>query len=90
MISYASMARASCLGAGVEDFAKELVVLMRLRHEHIVTFYGIYQHFHVEGSGIVSDRCARPLIPGLLAVPGYHLMLLLRIAVSFVTAERSR
>ena len=44
MNSYASMARmvrASCLGAGVEDFAKELVVLMRLRHEHIVTFYGI-------------------------------------------------
>ena len=64
MNSYASMARmarASCLGAGVEDFAKELVVLMRLRHEHIVTFYGIYQHFHVEGGGgggTVSDRCA--------------------------------
>ena len=59
--SMARMARASCVGAGVEDFAKELVVLMRLRHEHIVTFYGIYQHFHVEGGGgggTVSDRCA--------------------------------
>ena len=57
MNSYASMARASCLGAGVEDFAKELVVLMRLRHEHIVTFYGIYQHLE-GGGGTVSDRCA--------------------------------
>ncbi len=29
--------------AGVAEFAKELVVLMRLQHEHIVTFYGVYQ-----------------------------------------------
>jgi hypothetical protein len=58
MNSFANMAHASCLGAGVEEFAKELVVLLRLRHEHIVTFYGIYQHFHVEDGGTVSDRCA--------------------------------
>ncbi len=48
----------SFVGAlGVKDFTKELVVLMRLRHAHIVTFYGIYQHFYTEGGGTLSDRC---------------------------------
>jgi hypothetical protein len=52
-------ARVPCT-SGVKDFAKELIVLMRLRHEHIVTFFGIYQHFDVEKGGTtLSDRCDR-------------------------------
>ena len=29
---------------GVEEFAKELAVLMRLHHEHIVKFFGVYMY----------------------------------------------
>ncbi len=43
-----------CSAQGVVDFAKELVVLMKLRHEHVVEFYGVYQHF--EMGKVLSDR----------------------------------
>ena len=44
---------------GVEEFAKELVVLIRLSHPHIISFYGVYQFFDpvlARGSGGPGDR----------------------------------
>ena len=30
---------------GVGEFVKELIILLRFNHPHIVKFYGIYQHY---------------------------------------------
>jgi len=32
---------------GIEEFAKELVILMQLRHENIVSFLGVYFHLEI-------------------------------------------
>ena len=47
--------------AGVQEFAKELGVLLKLRHAHIVVFYGIYQHF--EDGKEQTERYAHVCVP---------------------------